>query len=109
MERVSTPEGICPRADVFGRRERACCGTFDHPSCDESEGSHGSEVELEPLAPRQIARFRAMTAGEKWNAAEGLLRTERQTLRMAIKMRHPAWTAEQVEREAAREIACART
>jgi len=66
-------------------------------------------LELEPLAPRRIARFRAMTAEEKWEVAKGLLRTARQTRRAALMMRHPDWSADEVERELAREIACART
>lgn len=66
-------------------------------------------MELEPLDPRQIARFRAMTAEEKWEVAKGLLRTARQTRRAALMMRHPDWSADEVERELAREIACART
>jgi hypothetical protein len=66
-------------------------------------------VQLEPLDPRQIERFRSMTPAEKWDVAKGLLRTARQTRRAAIAMRHPDWTADEIERELAREIACART
>lgn len=50
-----------------------------------------------------------MTADEKWEVAKGLLRTARQTRRAALMMRHPDWSADEVECELAREIACART
>jgi hypothetical protein len=66
-------------------------------------------MDLEPLDPRQIERFRAMSAAEKWDVAKGLLGTARQTRRAAISMRHPDWSRDQVENELAREIACART
>jgi len=66
-------------------------------------------MKLEPLHPIQIARFRAMSAEEKWAVAKGLLGTARATRRAAIRRKHPDWAAEQVERELAREIACART
>lgn len=66
-------------------------------------------MQLEPLHPIQIARFRAMTALEKWEVAKGLLGTARATRRAAIRQKHPSWPAAEVERELAREIACART
>lgn len=66
-------------------------------------------MKLEPLHPIQIARLREMTPSEKWNVALGLLRTARETRRAAIRRAHPDWASEQVERELARELACART
>lgn len=61
---------------------------------------------LEPLHPIQIARFRAMSAEEKWAVARGLLRTAREVRRVAITRRHPEWNVQQIERELARELAC---
>jgi hypothetical protein len=66
-------------------------------------------VKLEPLHPVQVARFRTMSAQEKWEVAKGLLGTARATRRAAIRHAHPDWTAEEVERELAREFACGRT
>lgn len=66
-------------------------------------------MQLEPLHPIQIARFRAMSAQEKWEVAKGLLGTARATRRAAIRLKYPSWTAVEVEKELAREIACART
>jgi len=66
-------------------------------------------MNLEPLHPIQIARFRAMTAQEKWDVAKGLLGTARATRRAAILQNNPSWTPDMVEKELAREIACART
>ena len=66
-------------------------------------------VKLEPLHPVQVARFRAMSGQEKWEVAKGLLGTARATRRAAICHAHPDWTAEEVERELAREFACGRT
>lgn len=50
-----------------------------------------------------------MSMEDKWEVAKGLLGTARETRRAAIKWKHPDWTLDQVERELAREIACART
>ncbi|MFZ4681312.1 MAG: hypothetical protein ACOYMS_02320 [Terrimicrobiaceae bacterium] len=66
-------------------------------------------MKLEPLHPLQIARFRAMSAEEKWAVAKGLLGTARATRRAAISRRNPDWEPDRIERELAREIACART
>jgi hypothetical protein len=66
-------------------------------------------VKLEPLHPIQVARFRVMSAQEKWEVAKGLLGTARATRRAAIRLAHPDWTAEEVEKELSREFARGRT
>lgn len=75
-------------------------------------GSFGNRVfgmTLEPLHPIQIERFRAMTPTEKFGIARGLLATARRVRRAAIQRVHPDWNSDEVERELARETACART
>jgi hypothetical protein len=66
-------------------------------------------MNLEPLHPIQIERFRAMTPTEKFAVARGLLATARKVRREGIRRVHPDWDADAVERELARETACART
>lgn len=66
-------------------------------------------MDLEPLHPIQIERFRAMTPVEKFNIARGLLHTARQVRRAGIGLAHPDWTPEEVERELARETTRGRT
>jgi len=66
-------------------------------------------MKLEPLHPLQVARFRAMTPQEKWDVVKGMMKTARDIRRSAIRMKNPGWTADEVERELAREFACART
>jgi hypothetical protein len=66
-------------------------------------------VDLEPLHPIQIRRFREMTPSEKWGVARGLLKTARDTRRAALREQHPTWSAEDVERAVALEMARART
>ncbi|MCC6352383.1 MAG: hypothetical protein IT577_00780 [Verrucomicrobiae bacterium] len=66
-------------------------------------------MDLEPLHPIQIRRFREMSPSEKWGVARGLLKTARETRLAALRQQHPAWSAEDIERAVAREMARART
>lgn len=50
-----------------------------------------------------------MTPEEKFAVARGLLATARRVRSAAIQLAHPDWSAGEVERELARETACART
>ncbi len=50
-----------------------------------------------------------MTPQEKWEVVKGMMKTAREIRRSAIRMKNPDWAADEVERELAREFACART
>lgn len=54
----------------------------------------------EPMHPMQIAHYRRMTPAEKLDALAQLCRSARSFLVAGIRMRHPEWTAEEIEREA---------
>jgi len=66
-------------------------------------------MNLEPLHPVQIQRFRQMTPIEKWDVALGLLRTARETRRAVLRGRNPNLTETEIERALAKELSCART
>jgi len=66
-------------------------------------------VNLEPLHPVQLARFREMTRQEKWDLARNLLRMARVVRRAGIRRRHPEWSREEVERALAEEFTHGRT
>ncbi len=66
-------------------------------------------VAHDPLHPEQVRIFREMSPQRKWEICLSLLKTARDTRRAAIAMRHPEWSAEEVERGLARELAHART
>lgn len=65
-------------------------------------------LDIEPLHPIQVRRFREMTLAEKWNVALGLLRTARETRRAALRNRHLEWTAAEVESALVQELIRAR-
>ncbi|HEY5744220.1 MAG TPA: hypothetical protein VIS99_16980 [Terrimicrobiaceae bacterium] len=70
--------------------------------------AYGARGRLEPLHPIQVARFRVMSAQENGRLPKGSS-AQRATRQAAIRHAHPDWTAEEVERELAREFARART
>lgn len=68
-----------------------------------------SIVDLEPLHPIQLRRFREMTPDEKWTIFRAMQRTAREVRSAAIRRLHPAWDDARVDQEVAREIASGRT
>ena len=61
-------------------------------------------MKFEPLHPVQIQRFRQMTPIEKWDVALGLLRTARETRRLALRRRNPNLTEIEIEWALAKEL-----
>jgi hypothetical protein len=66
-------------------------------------------MELEPLHPVQLARFRAMTFQEKMNVAQGLFRMAQRARLEAAKRRHPGLTEDEYRQIVAREFARSHT
>lgn len=66
-------------------------------------------MELEPLHPIQIQRFREMTFVEKFAVSHGLWLMARDARLSAARRKHPDLPEEEIEKLAAKEFACART
>ena len=66
-------------------------------------------VDLEPLHPIQLRRFREMTPNEKWSVFRGMQRTAREVRSAAVRRLHPDWDDACVAREIAKEFARGRT
>ncbi len=66
-------------------------------------------VQLEPLHPIQIQRFREMTFAEKWAVAQGLWLMARNARLSAARRANPELTEEDCRKLVAREFARSRT
>jgi hypothetical protein len=66
-------------------------------------------MELEPLHPLQIERFRAMSFQEKMAVSQGLFRMARRARLESIRQSHPGLDEEQCLRLVAKEFARSRT
>jgi hypothetical protein len=66
-------------------------------------------MKIEPLHPVQLARLREMTPQEKWAISKSLLATATEVRRAVLREQHPDWSAQEIEREIARERASGRT
>ena len=66
-------------------------------------------MNLEPLHPIQIQRFREMTFSEKWAVAQGLWLMARNARLSATRRANPELTEEDCQKLVAREFARART
>ena len=66
-------------------------------------------MQLEPLHPIQIQRFREMTFAEKWAVAQGLWLTARNARLAAARRANPGLNEEECQKLVAREFARART
>lgn len=63
----------------------------------------------ERLHPVQIAGYKRMSAEQKLDLMVAMYRTGLTLSRAGLRMRHPDWTAEQVDLEARRRLLHART
>ncbi|MCX6975671.1 MAG: hypothetical protein NTZ94_15550 [Verrucomicrobia bacterium] len=66
-------------------------------------------MQLEPLHPIQIQRFREMTFAEKWAVAQGLWLMARNARLSATRRANPELTEEDCQKLVAREFARTRT
>jgi hypothetical protein len=66
-------------------------------------------MQLEPLHPIQIQRFREMTFAEKWAVAQGLWLMARDARLAANRRANPDLTEEEHQKSVAREFARTRT
>ena len=66
-------------------------------------------MQLEPLHPIQIQRFREMTFAEKWAVAQGVWLMARDARLAATRRANPHFTEEEHQKSVAREFARART
>ena len=66
-------------------------------------------MNLDPLHPVQLRRFREMTPDEKWSVFRGLQRTARTVRLVALRGEHPDWDDARASRELAREFIRGRT
>lgn len=53
---------------------------------------------IDRFDPVTVEIYRRMPAGQKLQIASGLWKTARQMVRAGIKLQHPHWTDEQVDR-----------
>ena len=53
----------------------------------------------EPMDPRQVAAYRRMSVAEKLDDMARLYWVARELVATGVRMRHPEWSEEQVERE----------
>ena len=66
-------------------------------------------MQLEPLHPIQIQRFREMTFAERWAVAQGLWLMARDARLAASRRANPDLTEEEHQKSVAREFARTRT
>ena len=66
-------------------------------------------MQLEPLHPIQIQRFREMNFAEKWAVAQGLWLTARNARLASTRRANPGLNEEECQKLVAREFARART
>lgn len=53
----------------------------------------------EPMHPMQVAAYRRMTVAQKLDRLADMYRLARGLMAAGTRMRHPEWSAEEVERE----------